>query len=236
MSAASSRIRWYRLAIPVVSAVALFAMTGTAFANGGGGGGGGGGTANPTLKSITFNPGSVIGGGGETATVTFTSAPSQGAAVKVSSSNPAVAGFGVNTVADGNDVVVLPGHPSATFAVVTQPVTTATQVTVTASAFGTTTVGAILTVEPGTPPAADRVTISKFQWQRGIQTIEATSTNSAAILNVFDQDGTFTGITLTNEGGGKFDDQRSEVFPPDQPIVVESNFGGSATATASISN
>jgi hypothetical protein len=219
----------------VVSAVALFTMTGTAFASGGGGGGGGG-TANPTLKSITFNPAPVIGGGGETATVTFTSAASQGAAVKVSSSSPAVAGFAVNVVDDGDDVIVLSGHSSATFAVVTQPVTTATQVTITASAFGTTTVSATLTVQPGTPPAADRVTITKFQWQRGIQTIEATGTNSAAILNVFDQDGTFTGITLTNEGGGKFDDQRSEVFPPDQPIVVESNFGGSATATASISN
>jgi hypothetical protein len=64
----------------------------------------------------------------------------------------------------------------------------------------------------------------------------AASTNPAAVLNVFDQDGTFTGITLTNQGGGKFADQRSEVFPPDQPIVIESNFGGSATATASISS
>ena len=42
--------------------------------------------------------------------------------------------------------------------------------------------------------------------------------------------------SLTNQGGGKFADQRSEVFPPDQPIVIESNFGGSATATASISS
>ena len=132
-------------------------------------------------------------------------------------------------------VVLPPGHLSAALAVVTQPVTTATPVTITGSAFGTTTTSATLTVEPGTPPAADTVTISKFQWQRGIQTIEASSSNPAAVLNVFDQDGTFTGITLTNEGG-KFQDQRSEVFPPDQPIVVESNFGGSATASASISS
>jgi hypothetical protein len=88
------------------------------------------------LKSITFNPASVVGSGGETATVTFVSPPSQGAAVKVTSGNPAVAGFGVNTVEDGNDVVVQPGQLSATFAVVTTSVTTPTQVTITGSAFG----------------------------------------------------------------------------------------------------
>jgi hypothetical protein len=233
MLAASSRIKWRRLAIPAVMAVAMLATAGPAFADGGGGGGGG--TVTPALKSITFTPGSVIGGGGETATVTFVSPPSQGAVVHVSSSDTAVAGFQEN-VLNSDEVVLPPGHLSATFAVVTQPVTTATPVTITGTAFGTTTVSATLTVEPGTPPVADTVTITKFQWQRGIQTIEATSTNPAAVLNVFDQDGTFTGITLTNEGGGKFQDQRSEVFPPDQPIVVESNFGGSATATASISS
>jgi hypothetical protein len=156
--------------------------------------------------------------------------------VKVSSSNSAVAGFGVNVVEDGDDVVVQPGHLSATFAVVTTSVTTPTQVTITGSAFGTTSVSATLTVQPGTPPAADSVTGTKFQWQRGIQTIEVNDSDPAAVLNVFDQDGTWTGITLTSQGGGKFTDQRSEVFPPDQPIVVESNFGGSGTATASISS
>jgi len=50
------------------------------------------------------------------------------------------------------------------------------------------------------------------------------------------QDGTWLGITLTNEGGWKFQDQREEVFPPDQPLVVKSNFGGSATATAKVSS
>jgi hypothetical protein len=35
---------------------------------------------------------------------------------------------------------------------------------------------------------------------------------------------------------GRGHDQRGEVFPPDQPIVVESNFGGSGTATATITN
>lgn len=150
------------------------------------------------------------------------------------SSNPAVAGFQEN-VLNSDEVVVQPGHLSATFAVATKPVTAPAQVTITGSAFGTTSVSATLTVEPGTPPAADTVTVTKFQWQHGLQTIEVSDSNPAAVVNVFDQDGTFTGITLTSQGGGKFTDQRSEVFPPDQPIVGESNFGGSA-ATASISS
>jgi len=156
--------------------------------------------------------------------------------VSVTSSDPAVAGFDVSVVDDGNDVVLPPGHSSAAFAVVTTAVTTATPVTITASSPGSTPVSATITVSPGTPPAADTVRITKLQWNRGILSTEATSSNPNAVLNVFDQDGTWLGITLTNEGGGKFQDQRDEVFPPDQPLVVESNFGGSATATAQISN
>lgn len=227
------RSGWLRLAVPVLSVAAALAIAGPAAASGGGGGEGG--SVTPPLKSITFNPSPVIGGGGDTATVTFTTAPSQGAVVHLNSSDAAVAGFQEN-VLNSDEVVVPPGHTSATFAVVTATVAAPAQVTITGSAFGTTTVSATLTVNPGTPPAADTVQVTEFQWQRGIQTIEATSSNPNAVLNVFDQDGTFTGITLTNEGGGRFQDQRSEVFPPDQPIVVESNFGGSATATAQISS
>ena len=40
----------------------------------------------------------------------------------------------------------------------------------------------------------------------------------------------------TNEGGGKFETQRAEVNEPNFPIIVESNFGGSATATVTISS
>ena len=37
-------------------------------------------------------------------------------------------------------------------------------------------------------------------------------------------------FTLTNNGGGKFSDQRGFIFSP-EVITVRSNFGGSATAT-----
>jgi hypothetical protein len=228
--------RWRRVLRPAAAAAAALALAlvaAPAFASGGGGGGGnggggGGGTTTPVLKSITFTPTSVIGGGGETATVTFASPASQGAVVRLTSSDPAVASFDPNA---SGEVVVTPGQSSAAFAVITTPVTGATTVTITGTAFGTTTLSAPLTVEPGTPPAPDTVHITEFRWDAGIQTIKATDSDPNAILTVFDADGTFTGITLTNQGGGSYQNQHEEVFEPDQPIIVKSNFGGSATAT-----
>jgi hypothetical protein len=236
MHVVSIRPKWLGLAVPVLAVAASLAFAGPAMASGGGGGGGGGGgTVTPALKSVTLNPSTVIGGGGDTATVTFVSSPSQGAVVNLSSSNAAVAGFQEN-VLNGNEVVVPPGQTSATFAVVTTAVAAPTQVTITATSFGTATATATLTVDPGTPPPADTVHITQAQWQRGIETVQATSTNSNAILNVFSSaDGGFL-FALTNEGGGKFEAQRAEVNEPNFPIIVESNFGGSDTATVTISS
>ena len=189
----------------------------------------------PALNLVTLNPSTVIGGGGDTATVTFALSPSQGAVVHLSSSNAAVAGFQEN-VLNGDEVVVPPGQASATFAVVTTAVAAPTQVTITATSFGTTTATATLTVNPGTPPAADTVHVTQATWKRGIETVQATSTNPNAILNVFGPaDGGFE-FALTNDGGGKFEAQRAEVNEPNFPIIVESNFGGSDTATVTISS
>jgi hypothetical protein len=233
-----SSVRW---PVAILSMVAVVAMAAPAYASGGGGGGsdgggGGGAGASPVLRSITFSPASVTGGGGDTATVTLSGPAPEGAVVSLTSSDPAVAGFDVSVVQDGDDAVLPPGHSSAAFAVVTTAVPAATPVTITATTPGSAPVSATITVSPGRPPAADAVHITRLQWNHGILTTEATSSNPNAVLNVFDQDGTWLGITLTSEGGGKFQDQREEVFPPDQPIVVESNFGGSATATAQISS
>ncbi|WP_034263425.1 hypothetical protein [Actinospica robiniae] len=224
-----------RLAAATAAAAFTAALTFTAspaFASGGGGGGNGGGgngggSVTPALKSITFTPASVTGGGGETATVTFASSASQGAVVQLASSDPAVAGFDPNTQ---DEAVVTPGHSSVAVAIDTTAVTAPTAVTITATAFGN-SISATLTVNPGSAPAPDTVRITEFRWDKGVQTIAATDSNPNAILTVFDADGTFTGITLTNQGGGRYQDQRGEVFEPDQPIIVESNFGGSATAT-----
>jgi hypothetical protein len=84
----------------------------------------------------------------------------------------------------------------------------------------TTTLSATLTVTPGTPPAPDTVHITEFRWDQGIQTIEATDSNPNAVLTVFDQDGTFTGITLTNEGGGSYQNQNS-VLPVEARVAPD---------------
>jgi hypothetical protein len=174
----------------------------------------------PMLASVSFTPSTVVGGGSATGTVTF-SGPTNGATVALSSSNTAVAQVPAETVVNG-------GQSSGAFPVTTSSVTVSTVVTITATAFGVSKTGT-LTVSPGTPPPADTVAITRAEWQAGLLRIEATSTNPNAILSVFTESGAFM-FTLTNNGGGRFSDQREEVFAPPS-ITVKSNFGGSATRT-----
>jgi hypothetical protein len=174
--------------------------------------------AGAQLSSVSVTPATVAGGGGATGTVRFSSAP-DGAVVQLSSSNPAVR-VPAETVVPG-------GSASGAFAVTTSAVTSTTTATITARWFGITKTTTI-TVTPGAPPAADTVRITKATWKKGLLTIEATSTNSNAILSVFGPTDSFM-FTLTNKGGGKFADQRGFIFSPER-ITVRSNFGGSASA------
>jgi len=96
-----------------------------------------------TLTSLSLPP-SVTSGTTSTGTVMLSSAaPSGGVTVTLSSSNPAVA-----TVPGG--VTVAAGGTTATFAVATSAVTTATTVTISGTSGGVTQ-SAQLTVTPGTP-------------------------------------------------------------------------------------
>ena len=177
--------------------------------------------AGPTLSSVSVTPTSVTGGAGATGTVRFTGAMRDGAVVQLTSSNPAVAQVPFDTVVNAN-------ASTSAFPVTTSSVTTATTVTLTAAWLGkrrTTTIR----VNPGAPPATDRVAIRTATWRRGLLTIEATSTNPNAILTVHSRSGAVM-VTLTNRGGGRYSDQRGWVDNP-QAITVRSNFGGSASAT-----
>jgi hypothetical protein len=176
--------------------------------------------AGPSLSSVSSVPSRLTGGSSATGTVTFTG-PTDGAIVNLASSNPAVLQVPATTVVNGR-------ASSGAFAVSTSPVTANTTVTITATWFGVTRTTTV-TVIPGAPAAADRVAIKKATWKKGLLTIEATSTNPNAILSVFGRSGNFM-FTLTNNGGGKFSDQRGFIFSP-EVITVRSNFGGSATAT-----
>ena len=176
--------------------------------------------AGPSLSSVSSVPSRLTVGSSATGTVTFTG-PTDGAIVNLASSNPAVLQVPASTVVNGR-------ASSGAFAVSTSPVTVNTTVTITARWFGITRTTTV-TVRPGAPAAADRVAIKKATWKKGLLTIEATSTNPNAILSVFGRSGNFM-FTLTNNGGGKFSDQRGFIFSP-EVITVRSNFGGSATAT-----
>jgi len=176
--------------------------------------------AGPSLSAVSLSPSSLTGGSSATGTVTFTAA-TDGASVQLSSSNPAVAQV-------PQEVVVNGGQSRGTFPVSTSAVSATTSVTITARWFDITRT-ATLTVSPGAPAQADRVAIKTARWKQGLLTIEATSTNFNAILSVFSRSGNFM-FNLTNQGGGRYSDQRGFVDNP-QFITVRSNFGGSASAT-----
>src|SRR6267378_2728692 len=105
-----------------------------------------------SLSSLTLNPVSVTGGTFSTGTVTLSApAPSSGAVVSLSSSNPSVATVPAN-------VTVPAGATSATFPVTTSAVATSTLVTISASYGGGTSQTASLTV---IPPIASLLSLSR---------------------------------------------------------------------------
>jgi len=174
----------------------------------------------PSLSAVSVTPNRVTGGSPATGTVTF-SGVTDGAIVQLSTSNPAIGQVPAQTIVNG-------GATSAAFAVTTSPVTTTASVTITALWTGisrTTT----LTVAPGAPATADRVTITRARWKARLLTIEATSTNPTAILSVYLTATNGFMFELTNNGGGRYSDQRGMIFDPVR-ITVRSNLGGAATA------
>lgn len=197
--------------------------------SGGGGGGGGGGNpqpSTPVLASITFSPSTLAGGSPATGTITFATV-TDGAVVSLVSSNPAIVSVPSTMVVAGQQSV---GHFPLTTSAVTAPAT----VTVTATAFGVTRTGTLQVNVATAPPTPDVVAIQVARYVRrsprgGVIEIEATSTNSSAILTVeFPAGGAL--FTLTNQGGGRYSGSRAWNNNPGN-IVVRSNFGGSAPAS-----
>jgi hypothetical protein len=174
----------------------------------------------PSLSAVSVNPSLLTGGSPTTGTITF-SGVTDGAIIQLSSSNTAVVQVPPETLVNG-------GAASGAFAVTTSPVLATTTATITAKWFDVTR-STTITVTPGAAAPADRVTITKARWKARLLTIQATSTNPKAILSVFSQSGGFM-FELTNNGGGRYSDQRGFIFSP-EVITVRSNLGGSATAT-----
>jgi hypothetical protein len=177
--------------------------------------------AGPSLSAVSVIPSTLTGGSPATGTIKFTAATPEGANVQLSTSNPSL-------VQVPSERVILKGKASNAFPVTTSPVSANTTVTITAKWFDITKTTTI-TLTPGPPAAPDRVAIQTATWKKGLLTIKATSTNPNAILSVFTSSGGFM-FELTNNGGGRFSDQRGWVTNP-QRIQVRSNLGGSAAAT-----
>jgi hypothetical protein len=175
--------------------------------------------AGPSLSAVSVVPKTLTGGSPATGTITFTGA-TDGANVQLQSSNPAL----VQVPAER---VVNQGKATAAFPITTSAVSANTTVTITAKWFDLTRTTTI-TLTPGPPAAPDKVAIQTATWTRGLLTIKATSTNPNAILSVFSSAGSFM-FELTNNGGGKYSDQRGFITNPQQ-IQVRSNLGGSASA------
>jgi len=112
-----------------------------------------------TLSSITVNPTTVVGGNNSTGTATLSAAaPSGGAVVSLSSSNPAVAAVPAS-------VTVAAGNTSANFTVTTSSVTASTSVTITGTYNGVSR-SATLTVNPPAQNATLTVTATGRSGER----------------------------------------------------------------------
>jgi hypothetical protein len=112
----------------------------------------------------------------------------------------------------------------------TSSVTASTAVTISASSGGTTRT-ATLTVNPA-QTANDTVAVQLAEYDSGKRElrVEATGSNSGAVLRCYvTSTGALIG-TLANEGGGRYRGQFSWPSNP-QSVTVRSSLGGSATRT-----
>lgn len=179
-----------------------------------------------SASALTLSPGTVTGGATSTAAVTLSgAAPSAGAPVSLSSSNTAVATVPAS-------VTVPAGATSATFTVTSTAVTAPGSATISA-VYGGTTHSAVLTVNPATQ-AADTVGIQRAEYDAGkrVLRVEASSSNSAAVLSAYiTATGTLIG-TLTNDGG-RYRGEFSAATNP-QNITIRSSLGGSASRAVTL--
>jgi hypothetical protein len=120
--------------------------------------------------------------------------------------------------------------------VTTASVTTTTSVTVSGSYGGATrTASLAVTAATTPPPSADTVSVQAAEYETSKRSlrVEATSSNSSAVMRVYvTSTGALIG-TLSNDGGGRY---RGEFSWPSNPqnVTVRSSLGGSASRTVSV--
>ena len=167
------------------------------------------------IASFTVNPSNVVGSNQAQGTITLNDpAPTGGAVIWLSSSNPAIA-----TVP--TPLTIPAGATSATFTITTNSVTAVTPISLSAM-YGNSIQSTTLTVSPDTVTIT-RAEYSPFKKQLSVQ---ATS-NSATSLKVYvTSTGKLIGL-LTSNGGSTYSGLFSLSTNP-QSITVKSALGGSA--------
>jgi hypothetical protein len=180
--------------------------------------------AGPLPTGIVLSPETIEGGHSTLGTLDVSEPGDENAhPITFTSSDPAVLSVPAESGTRFGSNVVL-------FSITTTVVSAPAAVTITATLDGVSVSGTMTVTPHVTPPGADTVKITKAQWDRGIITVEATSSNPKVSLAVYgDDDPSTIMFTLTNEGGGKFKGQHQWLDDPGQ-ITVMSNLGGLATA------
>jgi hypothetical protein len=181
-----------------------------------------------SLTALGVAPGNVTGGTNVTGTVTLSgAAPAGGAVVTLSSNSPAAS--------VPASVLVPAGLTSASFNVQTNPVTTFTTTTLTAT-YGTIPSAQTARLVVAPPPAAvDTVSIQKADYvvSKKQLTVQASSTSQTVMLTVTSTaTGEVIGV-LTNKGAGSYAGTFALSASP-QNITVSSDLGGTASRVVNV--
>ena len=173
-----------------------------------------------SLQSLTLTPTQVAGASPATGVVGLSGAGPSELVVALASSTPLVAGVPAY-------VIVPQGATSASFAVMTTPVSVATIVNIAATYAGVTKT-ANLTVMPQVTADTVAITLAQYRSLKKQLSVQATSTSATATLKAYvTPTGQLIG-TVNNNGGGKYSGQFSWPNNP-QNITVRSSLGGSDT-------
>jgi DNA-binding beta-propeller fold protein YncE len=177
------------------------------------------------ITNMTLAPFTTVASGVSTsATVTINQvAPAGGIVLALSSTN-------TKLIKVPASVTIPSGRSSAAFSIQPSGTNVVTPITVTSSYSGSlatqaSSASVVLTVSPG-----DTVHIKSATYSKASQllTVTASSTNAAAILQVFLASGNQLAGTMINQGGGNFSIQLPLVSGTQASIDVKSNLGGAS--------
>lgn len=182
-----------------------------------------------SLSSFVVAPGNLTGGSTATGTVTLSGpAPAGGVLVALASNNAAATA--------PPSVLVPAGFTSAAFTVQTSPVTTFTNVTLTATYGSSITVSRTASILVAPPPVAvDTVAIQKADYvvSKKQLVVQASSTSQTATLTVtVTATGEVIGY-LTNKGAGSYAGTFNLAVNP-QNITVTSDLSGTANQAVTL--